>query len=81
MVDDIDFDQKSIDSLREAAKRIASASRLLKSNEHIFEGTNLSVADAVIHVLACLEKDAAYLNRLAEICVESAPAMKKLTGA
>ncbi|MES3036976.1 MAG: hypothetical protein V4736_03635 [Bdellovibrionota bacterium] len=72
-----DYDSTTIQTLLEAAAGLTSVYKDLQSKRVIFQGTNLPVAEAVDHIIACLEKDASYLKRLAEICDESKETMKK----
>ena len=75
-----ELDDNTIQSLRKAALDVSAVADQLRSNEGSFQATNLPVADAVAHVLSCLEKDAAYLKKLADICAESAPVIRKIAG-
>jgi hypothetical protein len=72
-----DFENQSIESLQAAADLIREAVQLLQANKANYQATNLPVEVAVSHVLSCLDKDAAYLNQLAQICSDSAPMMRK----
>ena len=72
-----DFDQKAIQSLREAAESISAALDILKNNKSNYQATNLPVSDAVDHIVSCLIKDSAYLKKLASVCEESAPLTKE----
>jgi len=74
---DEDYDSTTIRTLEEAANKIIEIQKELSSKRPVFQGTNLPVADAVDHIIACLEKDANYLKKLAAICDESAETMKK----
>ena len=65
-------------AIRKAASAIIEAAETLKASRIDIIATNGALIAGVDHVTACLENDAALLNKLADIQEDAEPALRKL---
>ena len=57
-------------ALRQAAQDLHGICLLLQMNAENFDATFLPVTDAVKHIMASLQNDAGFLEKLADVCAD-----------
>ena len=60
----------STEALRQAAKDLHGICLMLQVNAEKFDATFLPVNDAVKHIMASLQNDAGFLEKLADVCAD-----------
>jgi len=73
-------DMNAGDLLVFSARNVLAEAEALKQNLDLFKASNTPAAAAVEHVITCLQADANYLATLAEVCLGTLPAAKRIVG-